>query len=223
MNQLSGLIFDLDGVILDSNPFHMLSWKNFLTRRGIAYSEELFYEVMSGKTGESSLELLLDEPLTPDKIRSYLDEINGEYREIFRKTDRVKTIVGVLDFIHLARQEGIRTAMATSAPPGNVELALDRLNLGPLFETILDSTAVSRGKPDPEVYLTALERLGTDRDSTLVFEDSMAGIDAATAAGMRVVGIASAHTQQELLRRGASLVLDNFRGLTPEKLGSLLN
>ena len=207
---VGGLIFDMDGVIIDSNPFHKISWKNFLLRKGLPFSDELFDNVLSGKTGETSLRILIDPDLPNEKIKSYLHEIDSDFQQIFRNAGHVESIPGLAAFLDSVRKAGIKTAMATSAPPGNVDLVMERLNLRGHFDVILDATDVTNGKPDPEIYLTVVKRLGFEKNRCVVFEDSLSGIQSALGAGLRVVGVTTTHTREELLEEGVTMVIDHF-------------
>ena len=111
---------------------------------------------------------------------------------------------------------GYKTALATSAPPGNVTLTLEKLNLQHYFDVILDQTDVTNGKPDPEVYLNTVDRLGIHKERCVVFEDSKAGIKSAISAGLKVIGVATGHTREELLEEGVEMVVDDFVDLNLE-------
>ncbi len=217
-----GFIFDMDGVVIDSNPYHKIAWENFLDRKGYAYDEFTFENMLSGRTGPTSMKLLFGDDL-PDKLMDeYLEEVDGMYQRILRDMARATPIAGVKDFIRRAKKEGLRLALATSAPPLNISMGLEKLNMKETFEIILGKVDVSHGKPHPEVYQKTVERLGLPKANCIVFEDSLAGIRSALAAGLQVVGIASAHSQEELLKEGVSLVVDDFRGLLPETVLALI-
>ena len=113
-------------------------------------------------------------------------------------------------------------ALATSAPELNIELGLQKLELENTFEHIIGKVDVNHGKPHPEVYLKALELLGLPAEKCIVFEDSRAGVQSALSAGIKVVGIASGHTKEELLKEGVSLALEDFRELELSSVLSLI-
>ncbi len=217
-----GFIFDMDGVIINTNPYHRISWENFIRGKGLPYSDELFNNVLSGQTGETSLRTLLDHELSDVQIDQYLQEIDGHFREIFRDAPHVEAFPGVVSFLEAASEAGIKTGLATSAPPGNVDLVMERLGIRERFGFILDSTAVSHGKPNPEIYNTSVQRLGLDNRQCIVFEDSKSGIQSARAAGLKVVGVTSTHKSGELLEEGVDLVIRDFNGLSTDNIINLL-
>jgi beta-phosphoglucomutase-like phosphatase (HAD superfamily) len=127
-------------------------------------------------------------------------------------------VPGVLTFIVELSERGIPKAVATGASPRSVRQFLEGLGLTDHFPVVVTADDVSRGKPDPEVYLTAADRLGVAPESCLVFEDSLAGISAALAAGMSCVGLTTAHTEAELKGAGAACVIRDFEGITWDRI-----
>ncbi len=217
-----GFIFDMDGVIIDTNPYHRISWEKFIRGKGLPYSDKLFNNFLSGQTGETSLRALLDEDLSDVQIEEYLQEIDGHFRDIFGDAPHVEAFPGVVSFLDAVCESGIRTGLATSAPPGNVDLVMERLGIRERFGFILDSTTVSNGKPNPEIYNNSVQRLGLDNSQCIVFEDSISGIQSAIAAGLKVVGVTSTHTSAELLEEGVDLVIKDFNGLSKNDIIKLL-
>lgn len=217
-----GFIFDMDGVVIDSNPYHKIAWENFLTGQGVPYDDQLFDNVLSGRTGPTSLRLLFGEDLSQDKIDLFLEEVDGNYQNILRESKDVKPIAGVHAFLDQISGNGMRLSLATSAPELNIELGLQKLKLENTFEHIVGKVDVQNGKPHPEVYLKSLDLLGMAAEDCVVFEDSKAGIQSARSAGIKVVGIASGHSKEELLEEGVSLALDDFRGLELEQILKLI-
>jgi beta-phosphoglucomutase len=197
-----GFIFDMDGVVIDSNPFHKIAWEKFLTGQGRAFEDQLFDNFLSGRTGPTSLHMLFGDDLPEEQLNTYLEEVDGNYQNILLGTEEVAPIAGVHAFIDQVRLQGHRLALATSAPVLNIELGLQKLQLENTFEHIVGKVDVKHGKPHPEVYLTTLERLNMPAENCIVFEDSKAGIQSARNAGIRVVGIASSHSKKELLEEG---------------------
>ncbi len=217
-----GFIFDMDGVVIDSNPYHKIAWESFLDGQGYAYDDQTFDQMLSGRTGPTSLKLLFGDDLTEELIELYLEEVDGKYQSILRNMEKVTPIAGVHDFIGRVKNGGHRLALATSAPPLNIEMGLEKLDMKETFEIIIGKVDVSQGKPHPEVYQKAVDKLGLPKENCIVFEDSKAGIQSALAAGLPVVGIASAHSKEELLEEGVSMVVDDFRGLQLETVLALI-
>lgn len=217
-----GLIFDMDGVVIDSNPYHKIAWGNFLENKGIQHDDKFFDNVLSGRTGPSSLYIIFGDDLPEELMEVYLKEVDENYQNILRQSEEVLAIEGIYDFLEKVRVNGYRLGLATSAPPLNIKLGLEKLELEGIFEVVVGKVDVSHGKPHPEVYLTCIERLGLPPENCIVFEDSMAGIQSGLSAGMPVVGIASGHRKEELLAGGASLAVDNFTQLDLEQVLALI-
>jgi HAD superfamily hydrolase (TIGR01509 family) len=208
-----GFIFDMDGVVIDSNPYHKIAWEEFLAKQGVPFDDALFDNVLSGRTGPTSLRMIFGDDLPEEKLNNYLEEVDSNYQTILRQTDDVRPIAGVYTFLDQITRNGYRLALATSAPTLNIELGLQKLKLENTFEHIVGKVDVNHGKPHPEVYLTSLSLLGIAAENCIVFEDSKAGIQSALSAGIQVVGIASGHSKEELLEEGVSMVVDDFVGL----------
>lgn len=218
-----GFIFDMDGVVIDSNPNHKIAWGEFLKGKGIPCDDQLFDSVMSGRTGPTSMKILFGDDLSNELMEQYLEEVDGYYQGILYKMDKATPIKEVHDFISRVKQKGHRLALATSAPTLNIEMGLEKLKLEGVFEVVVGKVDVVHGKPHPEVYLTAAKRLGIPKEQCIVFEDSKAGIESALRAGMPVVGIASSHSKEELLEEGVSLAVDDFSDLTIEQVTALIS
>ncbi|MCD4709211.1 MAG: HAD family phosphatase [Bacteroidales bacterium] len=217
-----GFIFDMDGVVIDSNPYHKIAWEKFLTKQGYPYDDQLFDNLLSGRTGPTSLRLLFGDDLPEKQLNLFLEEVDLNYQNILRQTKEVRPIAGLYAFLDQITGNGHRLALATSAPTLNIELGLQKLKLENTFEHIVGKVDVSHGKPHPEVYLTTVERLGIPLENCIVFEDSRAGIQSARNAGLPVVGIASGHSQEELLKEGVAMAVDDFIGLELEKVLELI-
>jgi len=212
----------MDGVVIDSNPFHKIAWEKFLVSRGIPYDDQFFDNVLSGRTGPTSLRIIYGDELPEDLLEEYLHEVDTNYQNILRQSTEVKAIDGIYEFLDAARTNGHRLGLATSAPPLNIELGLEKLKLEGVFDVVVGKVDVVFGKPHPEVYLTTVQRLGLPLRNCIVFEDSRAGIQSALGAGMPVVGIASGHSKEELMEEGVSLAVDDFTQLDLDKVLSLL-
>lgn len=216
-----GLIFDMDGVVIDSNPYHKISWEKFLVTQGMHFDDELFDNVLSGRTAPTSLRMLFGEDLAQRDMDRFMKEVDHNYQTLLREDENVKPIAGLYEFLHQIRKKRIPMALATSAPELNIELGLQKLELENTFQHIIGKVDVTHGKPHPEVYLKALDLLELPAENCIVFEDSRAGVQSALSAGIKVVGIASGHTKQELLEEGVSMAVDDFRDLELEEVLAL--
>lgn len=181
------LIFDLDGVVVDSMPLHTLAWQRYLERWGI--SREDVAAQMHGRRNDEIVREFLGPDIAGELVLEHGAAKERLFRELMGSNLQHALIPGVAEF--LGRTGGLPVALATNAEPANVAFVLDGVHLRQWFPVIVDGSQVQHAKPAPEVYLTAAERLGVPPRNCIVFEDSEVGVAAGRAAGMRVVGILS--------------------------------
>lgn len=206
-------IFDMDGVIADSNPYHEIALRQFSERHGFRLTEEDLRNTIFGRTNKDWIPQLFG-TADPEAIARYAKEKEALYRELY--APHIRPVEGLIDFLDKLRAEGIPRAIATSAPRANVDFTLEKTGTASYFDVILDESFVSRGKPDPEIYLKTAEALNMPPSRCIVFEDSISGVLSATAAGCRVIGITTTHTSEEF--PPVDRVIDDFRGLEPLEL-----
>jgi beta-phosphoglucomutase len=209
----AAFIFDMDGVIVDSNPAHKVALKQFCKKYGKDLGEDELREKIYGRRNQDWLVSVFG-PLDPKTLQAYADEKEALFRQIYDRD--IRPLDGLPEFLEAVRNEQIPRAIATSAPRSNVDFTLAKTGLGPFFETILDDKFVTHGKPHPEVYLKAAGALSFAPGHCVVFEDSLAGVEAGKNAGCKVVGIATTHSADELDR--ADIILENFTGVKPREL-----
>jgi len=192
---MAAFIFDIDGTIIDSMPFHERSWDVFLSRRGIPTAREDFFRRTAGRTGAEVMRDLLG-PLSDAEAHALVREKESIYRELF--APEFREIAGFTEFARAAKSAGVRLACATAGDPDNIAFAVGGLKLHGFFDALVGAHDVARGKPAPDVFLLAAERLGVPPAQCLVFEDAPLGIEGARRAGMRAVAIASTVGADEL-------------------------
>jgi len=180
-----GLIFDLDGVIIDSMPFHQRAWQRYLEVTGIGSHDSL--EFMHGQRNEEIVRALLGPEADLETVIAHGAAKEQMYRAMLREQLGEHLVPGIAEW--LEHVSGAPIALATNAERANVDFVLDGARLRPYFEAIVDGSQVERPKPAPDVYLRAAELLGIPPRNCIVFEDSPVGVAAAVAAGMRVVGV----------------------------------
>lgn len=211
----------MDGVIVDTNPHHRTAWRNYYQRYGKTLSDEDFVAHVSGKHNAHIVaHLFTGQPLTPDEVLRLGNEKEALFRELYRPD--IVPVAGLVNFLRALKAIGIRTAVATSAPVENLDLVIDALEPRPYFNALLNESMVSRPKPDPEIYQKAMTMLGVKPGESVVFEDSMTGIRAASASGATVVGVATTQTPDELRPFVADVIRD-FTEMTPDRLYRLIN
>lgn len=207
-----GALFDMDGVLVDNADFHIKAFQEWCNEKGIPFDEDFFRSKLFGKQNSDIFRALTGRDIPPDEI-----EKEGNYKEqIYRHLYKgnIRPIDGLLEFLQSLKSEGFGIALATSGPPENVDLTLGEIGAKNLFDAIVTCEDTPKGKPDPEVFLIAAEKLGLQPEKCAVFEDSPAGAEAAHAAGMALIGIATEHLQLE----NAALMTKDYRSITPEDI-----
>lgn len=217
MNQ-AAVIFDMDGVICHTNPYHSLAFKSFFAKRNLYPTEEEFAQHMYGKSNSYILKHFLEREIVGQEFFDLEFEKESLFREIYEK--HVETIPGYLAFLESLKKEGFKTGVATSAPRANLDLIMGHLGFEKDMESIMASENVSFHKPNPEVYLTSALNLGVVAENCVVFEDSFSGITAGLNAGMKVVGVLSSHTKNEL--PPCSYYVQDYLEIGPDTVLNLL-
>ena len=186
---IKGAIFDLDGVLVDTAKYHYLAWKELAAELGFAFKES-DNERLKGVSRMRSLEILLEVgnlTATEEEKLQMAEKKNRRYVEMLQSLDRSEMLEGAEAYLHKLRDKGVKIALGSASK--NAPLILDRLGITELFDVIVDGNSVSKAKPDPEVFLQGVEKLGLKPEECCVYEDSQAGIEAARAAGCQVVAI----------------------------------
>ena len=206
------VIFDMDGVLVDTFEAHYESWNVVAQEEGTAMTRQQFAETF-GRTSREIIAILWPEKADdPAAIRDFDDRKEEAFREII--TREFPAMPGVEDLLSSLATEKIPMAVGSSGPPPNIELVVEKLGARDIFGALVTAKDVTRGKPDPQVFLLAAERLGVSPEKCIVVEDAQAGVEAARTAGMHCVGIASTgRTREELAE--ADLVIDSLSELTP--------
>jgi beta-phosphoglucomutase len=195
MNYSFAIIFDMDGVLIDSNPAHKIALKQFCKQHGHDLTEQQLREKIYGRTNKDWIPNIF--PGIDEKTRQqYADEKEALFREIYAKD--IVPLKGLVSFLEMLDKNNISRAIGTSAPKPNVDFTLSKTNLENYFKIILDEKFVTRGKPDPEIYIKCVAALNFPAQKCIVFEDSISGVQAGKAAGCKVVGVTTTHTAKEL-------------------------
>lgn len=197
------LIFDMDGVLLDSNPAHREAWAAYNLTWGLETTGRMI-ERMYGRRNDQIIRDFFGPGLTGEEVARRGAEKEKLYREMVGPRLEQMLVPGLRPFLESYRRAPL--AVATNAEPENVSFLLDKANLRGFFRVVVDGSQVQRPKPDPEIYLRAAGLLGVAPANAVVFEDSPSGVAAARAAGMRVIGL---RTTYESLP-GTAISVDNF-------------
>ncbi|OJH41794.1 HAD family hydrolase [Cystobacter ferrugineus] len=205
------VLFDLDGVIIDTTELHYRVWDTFARSHGYIPSQaELL--ATNGRRADETLRSWFGERLGESELVTLIHERETLFNRQLA-TEPVSAIPGVGEFVSALRRAGIPYAVGTSAVPMNAELALSRLGLRELFDVRVTAADVTRGKPDPEVYLKAAAALGVPPTRCVVFEDAVLGLRAARAAGARCVALTTSFSRDVLLREEPEWIAEDFRSL----------
>lgn len=216
MNRKRGALFDWDGVIINSAAQHELSWDRLAKECGKLLPENHFKRGF-GMKNEVIIPELLGWTTVPTEIRIISLRKEAIYREIVLEQG-MTALPGVENCLRMLRDEGIPCVIASSTHRQNVTTTLDVLGLGEYFAAIVTAEDVKRGKPDPEVFLTAAQRIEVEPTDSIVFEDALVGIAAAQAAGMHVVAVATTEPKEKLAH--ADWVVDRLDELSVSQLWS---
>ncbi|MCU1297250.1 MAG: haloacid dehalogenase superfamily protein [Acidobacteriaceae bacterium] len=209
-----GVIFDMDGVLIDSHPVHRIAWRKFLASVGKSVSDEQLNFILEGRRRDEILRYFLGD-LPEGTIAEYGQRKEDFFQENFKD---IKLIPGVEIFLRELKNAGVKTGIATSASSFRTLRTLQLLNLQNGFAAVITGDDVSAGKPDPAAYRLAADRMNLRPDKLLALEDAPMGVQAAKAAGMRCIGVSSNGGAEALRRAGADYVIPDFLDLSMEKL-----
>lgn len=215
---MNAVIFDIDGVLIDSFQAHFKSWKKMGSEYNKIVTETMFVETF-GRTSREVIREWWGDTLPIYQAASMNERKEKIYRDILK--ENFPLMDGAMDLIDSIHQSGFAMAIGSSGPPLNVELVLKTLDPLSRFSAVVSGADVNLGKPDPQVFQVAADRLGINPKSCAVIEDSPAGIAAAVAAGMTsiaLVGTVSADVLTE-----ADLVVQSLREITPNQISELIH
>ncbi len=212
-----GAIFDMDGVLVDSGEAHRAAWQQIGEEHGVPFGPDVF-ERTFGMHNNQIIPLWLGQEVD----RREVDRLAGRKEVIYRELAPRLTVAlpGCIELVQALRDAGFRLAVGSSGPLQNIELILEQLQLRSHFDAISSGEDVVHGKPDPQVFLVAAQRLGLPPAGCVVVEDAPQGVEAARRAGMAVVAVTSSRPRHAL--RDASLVVDALSELSPARLQQLL-
>ena len=215
---MKGIIFDMDGTMVDNMMVHHRAWQQKLAEWGLPMELEEVMEKVHG-INEEILERLFGDRFTPEERRKLAFEKEEAYRQIFKP--QLRLIDGLPELLEDLHQRGIPMGVGSAAPPENVDFVMDTLEIRHYFQAIKHSKDVEKGKPDPEIYHKVAAAMGLEAADTVVFEDSPVGAEAGQRADASVIVITTTHKEAEFQHLTAvERFIEDFRGLTPEGLAS---
>jgi beta-phosphoglucomutase len=211
------VIFDMDGVLIDSYAAHFESWRQLYRELGMEYSEEAFAADF-GRTSGDILRRTVAGELTDERIRQLDNRKESLYRDMIRRD--FPAMDGASDLLDALAADGFRLGVGSSGPPENIALSLEMIPGGERMSAVVTRADVTRGKPDPQVFQIAAARLGVPPARCAVVEDAAHGIEAANRAGMKSIALTGTMSRDAF--DDANLVVESLRELSPSRIRELL-
>ncbi|TFF88448.1 MAG: HAD family phosphatase [Promethearchaeota archaeon] len=221
MYEKNCVIFDMDGVLADTSSMHFKSWKRLSKKLNVEFTKEFFNNTFGQKSFKIIQKLLKDkfDTISTEKVKEWGELKEKYYRDLIK--DKLKPLPGVIPLIKNLRKNNFKLAIGSSGPKENVDLLLDKLKIKRFFDAIITAEDVEIGKPNPEVFLLAAERLEIKQEKSLVIEDSPVGIEAARSARMKVIALTTTHDESELQK--ADLIKKDLRKLHIREINKLID
>lgn len=216
MKKFSAVIFDMDGVIVHSNPVHKVILQEFCEKHGKELTDEMLREKVYGRTNQDWIPNVFGD-ISDETIQQYADEKEQMFRDVFNPKEHV--VPGLFEFLDALDEAGFKKVVATSAPAENEDYILKELGISDRFDAVLNSSHVTKSKPNPEPYLKAAAAIDVDPSACIVIEDSISGVESGLNAGATVIGITTTHTREEM--KNCALVADDFTEITVTDLQKL--
>jgi beta-phosphoglucomutase family hydrolase len=220
MQQPLGVIFDWDGVIVDSSRAHEAAWELLGQEAGRPLPEGHF-KLGFGRKNDEIIPHILGWPVAAEEIVRLGRRKEELYRQVLRERG-ITPLPGVREFLIALKAAGIPCAVGSSTERLNIDTIMAGIGLGEYFNTIVSADDTTRGKPDPQVFLMGAQRLGVPPKFCVVFEDAFAGLEAARAGGMKAIGVATTHPAEKL-RAHADRVVARLDEVTVAELQGLVN
>ncbi len=209
------VLWDMDGTLVDSMPYHWQAWQDVLRRINRAIEHSVWNQTVGMRNSEIIPFLFPDMP--PEQAQHVDRAKESRYRELIEQQG-IELLPGVCEWIQRFQAAGWKQAIASSAPPENLATIAHVLHLDETFQAMICGADVARGKPDPDIFLAAAQRLNVPPQHCLVIEDASTGIEAAHRAGMRAIGVLNTHPDLE-----ADLVVQSLQDLTWEIIEEVMS
>lgn len=213
----NAVIWDMDGVIADTAPFHFRAWRALATENGVPFTEDDFRRGF-GRRNPEILEGLLGRELSSEEIRALSQRKEDLFRQLI--AGKIAAFPGALELMRALCAGRVNQALATSTPIENVDLILGTLGIADCFGAVVADKDVARGKPDPQAFLLAAERLGVSPERCVVIEDAVDGVKAAKSAGMKCIAVTNTHPRERLAQ--ADLVVDSLVEVSVQTIVNML-
>ena len=218
--KLKGLIFDMDGTLVDNLAYHFLAFEEYTKREGFTLLEPVSLKI-NGMHSNDIFPLLLGDEV----VAKYgLDRLNREKEEVYRDMYRSKIapIAGLMELLQAAKKAGVKCAIGSSGCRENVEMIVEGLGIADLIDGSISGSDVTHGKPHPEIFIKAYEALGLKAEECVVVEDAVNGIVAGVAAGCKCIAVTTTASAETLSEAGASMCFADYSTVTIEQINELL-
>jgi len=212
------VIWDMDGVIADTAPYHLKAWQEVFQKRGVKFTEEDFRHHF-GQRNDTIIRTTLGAERSQSEIETIANEKENNYRQRVRQN--VRPLPGAVKLIKSLEQQGFSAALASSAPIENIQLVMQELGIEDAFPAIVSGREVKEGKPSPQGFRLAAQKLGVEPENCIVIEDAPAGITAAKRAGMHCLAVTNTHPKSSLAE--ADIIVDTLEAVSLNDLEGLFN
>jgi beta-phosphoglucomutase family hydrolase len=210
------VLWDLDGVIADTGTYHCRAWQDVFHKRGVSFTEEHFMHHF-GQRNDTIIRSTLGSSISPEELDIIANEKEESYRQ--RVAGNIRSLPGAIELIRSLREHGIKMAIASSAPPENIQLIIRGLDIEDCFQAIIWGREVAEGKPNPQIFLMAAKKLEAETRNCVVIEDAIAGVTAAKRASMKCVAVTNSHPSDTLME--ADLIVDTLEAVSVSDLAEL--
>lgn len=214
--QLEAVLWDLDGVIADTGTYHCWAWQHVFRKRGVDFTEEHFMSHF-GQRNDTIIRDTVGNEISQEELEIIAGEKEATYRRMV--ADNIESLPGAVELIESLWEQGIKSAIASSAPPENIQIIIRGLGIERCFRAIAWGKEVTEGKPSPQIFLLAAKKLVTHPGNCVVIEDSIAGVAGARRAGMKCIAVANSHSRSSL--KEADLVVDTLETVSISDLVGL--
>ncbi|MBN1805763.1 MAG: HAD family phosphatase [Sedimentisphaerales bacterium] len=216
-NNRMGVIFDMDGVLVDTGWAHKQAWYGLAEKEGLSMSDDFFYKTF-GMRNEQIIPMLTGQSISSQEMDRLAQWKEKRYRELV--AEKLTLPLGIGELLYDLKSSGFLLAVGSSAPKDNLDLALERVKIRDYFDACVSGQEVTEGKPAPETFVKAAQKLGLPPDCCIVVEDAVQGIEAGKAAGMHVVAVTTTRNRSDL--SAADIIVDDLGELKAKDFAGLL-
>lgn len=217
---LKGILFDMDGVLVDNLEIHKQAFRKFFERYGVHKSTEELSRVFGMGNDDIMREVMPYDVVESVGVRELGYEKEAIYRELYAPV--IRPVAGLVELLTASEAAGVKCAVGSSGCTDNVNFVLDKCGIRRYFSATVAGDKVSKCKPDPEIYLTAAAAIGVDPSQCVVFEDAEAGIEAGKRAGMKVIALSTTFTADFLRATPADMIISDFTQIDIDRINALL-